>query len=73
MSATDAAGAHVSLCCRCVFDSRPPGRPGAARTRLLQHFRGWFVRTERPVFADTVPGRGRSAPLRAPARRYAPR
>ncbi|MCG8968073.1 lycopene cyclase family protein [Streptomyces sp. CL12-4] len=54
LSATDAAGAHVSLCCRCVFDSRPPGRPGAARTRLLQHFRGWFVRTERPVFDPSV-------------------
>ncbi|WP_318217086.1 lycopene cyclase family protein [Streptomyces sp. SCL15-6] len=54
LSATDAAGAHLSLCCRCVFDSRPPSRPGAARTRLLQHFRGWFVRTERPVFDPSV-------------------
>ncbi|GGQ55540.1 lycopene cyclase family protein [Streptomyces flaveolus] len=54
LSATDAAGAPVSLCSRCVFDSRPPGRPAAARTRLLQHFRGWFVRTERPVFDPSV-------------------
>ena len=33
--------------------SSTPGRSGAclpARTTLLQHFRGWFVRTERPVF-----------------------
>ncbi|GGM19291.1 lycopene cyclase [Streptomyces fumigatiscleroticus] len=35
---------------RWVFDSRPPGSLPAARTTLLQHFRGWFVRTERPVF-----------------------
>ncbi|GGW97755.1 lycopene cyclase [Streptomyces malachitofuscus] len=33
-----------------VFDSRPPGSLPAARTTLLQHFHGWFVRTERPVF-----------------------
>ncbi|MGW4569449.1 lycopene cyclase family protein, partial [Streptomyces sp. NPDC004561] len=32
------------------FDSRPPARLPPARTTLLQHFRGWFVRTRRPVF-----------------------
>ena len=50
VAATDAAGAPVDLRARWVFDSRPPDRLPAARTRLLQHFRGWFVRTERPVF-----------------------
>ncbi|MFF0586971.1 lycopene cyclase family protein [Streptomyces sp. NPDC003781] len=50
VTATDAAGAPLDLRARWVFDSRPPTRLPAARTRLLQHFRGWFVRTERPVF-----------------------
>ncbi|CAM5715531.1 Putative lycopene cyclase OS=Streptomyces glaucescens OX=1907 GN=SGLAU_01565 PE=4 SV=1 [Streptomyces glaucescens] len=55
-----AAGAHVQvkapdgsgrvLRARWVFDSRPPGSLPAARTTLLQHFHGWFVRTARPVF-----------------------
>ncbi|HZF87826.1 lycopene cyclase family protein [Streptomyces sp.] len=54
------AGAHVRvrtvdgstevLRARWVFDSRPPGSLPAARTTLLQHFHGWFVRTARPVF-----------------------
>ncbi|MFD5711902.1 lycopene cyclase family protein [Streptomyces pharetrae] len=54
------AGAHVQvkapdgstrvLRARWVFDSRPPGSLPAARTTLLQHFHGWFVRTDRPVF-----------------------
>ncbi|MFI9150394.1 lycopene cyclase family protein [Streptomyces sp. NPDC053367] len=35
---------------RWVFDSRPLGSLPAARTTLLQHFHGWFVRTARPVF-----------------------
>ncbi|MFB6553995.1 lycopene cyclase family protein [Streptomyces sp. NPDC056405] len=52
--ATDAAGARVGLRARWVFDSRPPDRLPPARTRLLQHFRGWFVRTERPVFDPAV-------------------
>ncbi|GHA76619.1 hypothetical protein GCM10010345_93220 [Streptomyces canarius] len=53
-------GAHVRLrdahgrtrvpSVRWVFDSRPPGSLPAARTTLLQHFHGWFVRTARPVF-----------------------
>ncbi|GAA3506361.1 lycopene cyclase family protein [Streptomyces prasinosporus] len=52
-------GAHVHLRdpdgrpdvlrARWVFDSRPPGSLPAARTTLLQHFHGWFVRTARPV------------------------
>ncbi|PPS86897.1 lycopene cyclase family protein [Streptomyces sp. MH60] len=54
VAATDATGAPVVLRARWVFDSRPPERLPAARTRLLQHFRGWFVRTERPVFEPEV-------------------
>ncbi|MFG3014061.1 lycopene cyclase family protein [Streptomyces cinerochromogenes] len=38
------------LSARWVFDSRPLGSLPAARTTLLQHFHGWFVRTARPVF-----------------------
>ncbi|MGC9436990.1 lycopene cyclase family protein [Streptomyces sp. WG5] len=52
--ATDAAGARAGLRARWVFDSRPPDRPPPARTRLLQHFRGWFVRTRQPVFDPGV-------------------
>lgn len=39
---------------RWVFDSRPadPRRPGF--TRLLQHFRGWTVRFDRPVLDPDV-------------------
>ncbi|MFF8406663.1 lycopene cyclase family protein [Streptomyces sp. NPDC015684] len=35
---------------RWVFDSRPLHSVPAARTTLLQHFHGWFVRTDEPVF-----------------------
>ncbi|WP_173265352.1 lycopene cyclase family protein [Streptomyces pacificus] len=49
----DAAGAEFRLRARWAFDSRP-GRPGPARTTLLQHFRGWFVHTERPHFEPGV-------------------
>ncbi|MYU22992.1 lycopene cyclase family protein [Streptomyces sp. SID8352] len=48
------AGAPLDLRADWVFDSRPPDRPPAARTRLLQHFRGWFVRAARPVFEPGV-------------------
>lgn len=39
-----------------VFDTRPapPLRPG--RTALLQHFRGWFVRTAEDAFDPAVAG-----------------
>ncbi|MFE1194207.1 lycopene cyclase family protein [Streptomyces olivaceoviridis] len=57
-------GAHVHLrdpdnrtrvlSARWVFDSRPPGSLPAARTTLLQHFHGWFVRTARPAFDPAV-------------------
>jgi lycopene beta-cyclase len=43
-------GRPVTVHARWVFDSRPLDRLPPARTTLLQHFRGWFVRTERPVF-----------------------
>ncbi|MFJ9078194.1 lycopene cyclase family protein [Streptomyces sp. NPDC102278] len=46
----DASGAPSVIRSGLVFDSRPPGRLPPARTALLQHFQGWFVRTARPVF-----------------------
>ncbi|MFD3723101.1 lycopene cyclase family protein [Streptomyces sp. NPDC058674] len=46
----DASGAPCVVRSGLVFDSRPPRRLPAARTTLLQHFRGWFVRTARPAF-----------------------
>jgi lycopene beta-cyclase len=47
---TEPGGRHRVLSVRWVFDSRPLGSVPAARTTLLQHFHGWFVRTSRPVF-----------------------
>ncbi|MFJ3582966.1 lycopene cyclase family protein [Streptomyces sp. NPDC090127] len=50
-----ADGGDLRLRARWVFDSRPPAVPPRARVALLQHFKGWFVRTEKPVFTpDTV-------------------
>ncbi|MER5890825.1 lycopene cyclase family protein [Streptomyces sp. NPDC001941] len=46
----DHEGREDVLQARYVFDSRPPRTLPPARTCLLQHFRGWFVRTRRPVF-----------------------
>ncbi|GGX69895.1 lycopene cyclase family protein [Streptomyces fructofermentans] len=46
-----AEGRPVGVSARWVFDSRPLGSLPAARTTLLQHFHGWFVRSDRPVFA----------------------
>ncbi|MDQ0964218.1 lycopene beta-cyclase [Streptomyces sp. B4I13] len=43
-------GRPVIVHARWVFDSRPLARLPAARTTLLQHFHGWFVRTDRPAF-----------------------
>ncbi|GGY99558.1 lycopene cyclase family protein [Streptomyces poonensis] len=48
--AHDTGGRPVAVRARWVFDSRPLGSLPAARTTLLQHFRGWFVRADRPVF-----------------------
>ncbi|WP_235033031.1 lycopene cyclase family protein [Streptomyces sp. WAC05374] len=51
-------GRAVTLHARHVFDSRPLPALPPARTLLLQHFRGWFVRTatERfdPLVADLM-------------------
>lgn len=43
-------GGRVDLTARWVFDSRPPSPVPAGRTHLLQHFRGWFVRTAEDSF-----------------------
>ncbi|MEU7315745.1 lycopene cyclase family protein [Streptomyces sp. NPDC007083] len=45
-----ADGGALTVRARWAFDSRPPRRLPPARTTLLQHFRGWLVRTRRPVF-----------------------
>ncbi|MFD0773670.1 lycopene cyclase family protein [Streptomonospora algeriensis] len=42
-------GEDVRIGARWVFDSRPR-TPPPGRTSLLQHFRGWFVRTARDAF-----------------------
>ncbi|WP_069169937.1 lycopene cyclase family protein [Streptomyces griseus] len=52
--AHDSGGGRLVLRARWIFDSRPPGRLPPARTTLLQHFTGWFVRTERPMFDPAV-------------------
>ncbi|MFI1279860.1 lycopene cyclase family protein [Streptomyces sp. NPDC020858] len=46
----DASGAPSVLRSGLVFDSRPLRQLPAARTTLLQHFLGWFVRTAEPAF-----------------------
>ncbi|MEU7057973.1 lycopene cyclase family protein [Streptomyces sp. NPDC046197] len=48
--ARSADGSPLCVRARWVFDSRPLNSLPAARTTLLQHFHGWFVRHERPVF-----------------------
>ena len=49
-------GDGLAMSARWVFDTRPaaPARPG--RTALLQHFRGWFVRTDVDAFDPDVAG-----------------
>ncbi|MER6677136.1 lycopene cyclase family protein [Streptomyces sp. NPDC000983] len=47
---TGADGRAGTLTARWVFDSRPLGSLPAARTTVLQHFRGWIVRTPGPTF-----------------------
>ncbi|WSM87953.1 lycopene cyclase family protein [Actinacidiphila glaucinigra] len=54
VSGVDAAGRSVRLTGRWVFDSRPPRELPAARTALLQHFRGWFVTTQAERFDPAV-------------------
>ncbi|MFE9558977.1 lycopene cyclase family protein [Streptomyces sp. NPDC006692] len=43
-------GGPESLAARWVFDSRPLKGLPAARTTLIQHFHGWFIRTHAPLF-----------------------
>ncbi|WP_036555294.1 lycopene cyclase family protein [Nocardiopsis sp. CNT312] len=43
-------GERERLTASWVFDSRPPSPPPRGRTHLLQHFRGWFVRTASDAF-----------------------
>lgn len=52
--ARGADGTRVAVRARWVLDSRPPRRLPPARTTLVQHFRGWFVRTRQPVFDATT-------------------
>ncbi|MGW6008076.1 lycopene cyclase family protein [Streptomyces sp. NPDC055210] len=47
-------GRTLTLQARHVFDSRPLAALPPARTQLLQHFRGWFVRTETDRFDPAV-------------------
>ncbi|TXS40029.1 lycopene cyclase family protein [Streptomyces sp. OR43] len=47
-------GGTRTLHARHVFDSRPLTAMPPARTQLLQHFRGWFVRTETERFDPAV-------------------
>ncbi|MEU5365893.1 lycopene cyclase family protein [Streptomyces sp. NPDC005925] len=47
-------GRTLTLRARRVFDSRPLPALPPARTRLLQHFRGWFVRTDTGGFDPAV-------------------
>ncbi|MFI5806793.1 lycopene cyclase family protein [Streptomyces sp. NPDC051561] len=51
---TTEGGTPLRLRARWVFDSRPPRALPPARTLLLQHFRGWFVRTAQPCFDPAV-------------------
>ncbi|MEV8605481.1 lycopene cyclase family protein [Streptomyces griseoviridis] len=52
--ARTADGRTRSVRARWVFDSRPLGSLPAARTTLLQHFHGWFVRTGEAAFEPGV-------------------
>ncbi|MFG2833097.1 lycopene cyclase family protein [Streptomyces sp. NPDC048434] len=49
-----AEGDRITLRGRHLFDSRPGQSLPPARTTLLQHFRGWFVRTSAAAFDDEV-------------------
>ncbi|MFF2727789.1 lycopene cyclase family protein [Streptomyces sp. NPDC058008] len=51
---TTPGGQPLTLRGRVVFDSRPLSGTPPHRTLLLQHFRGWFVRTAAPRFDPGV-------------------
>ncbi|WP_329192165.1 MULTISPECIES: lycopene cyclase family protein [unclassified Streptomyces] len=46
----DTDGRPRTFRARWVFDSRPPRPLPPSRSALLQHFKGWFVRTPAPAF-----------------------
>lgn len=48
-------GSRLAAGARWVFDSRPPAVLPRARTLLLQHFHGWFLRTARDAFTPSTP------------------
>ncbi|MFE6488990.1 lycopene cyclase family protein [Streptomyces sp. NPDC057757] len=47
-------GRTLTLRARQVFDSRPLPSLPPARTQLMQHFRGWFVRTDTDRFDPAI-------------------
>lgn len=49
-----ARGDRITVRGRYLFDSRPARSLPPARSTLLQHFRGWFVRTSAPAFDEEV-------------------
>jgi lycopene beta-cyclase len=49
-------GEGLGLSARWVFDTRPAPPSSSGRTALLQHFRGWFVRTTSDAFDPRVAG-----------------
>ncbi|MFD3734076.1 lycopene cyclase family protein [Streptomyces sp. NPDC058632] len=51
---TTSDGRTQTLRARHVFDSRPRRALPPARTQLMQHFRGWFVRTDVDRFDPAV-------------------
>lgn len=53
--ATTPDGEQVLLQARWVYDSRPQRELPPGRTTMLQHFRGWFVRTAAPLAGATAP------------------
>ncbi|MEU2235089.1 lycopene cyclase family protein [Streptomyces vietnamensis] len=55
VSCRAADGRERRVHARWLFDTRPPTSLPPSRVRLLQHFKGWFLRSERPAFTpDTV-------------------
>jgi lycopene beta-cyclase len=49
-------GEGLELSARWVVDTRPVPPSGRGRTALLQHFRGWFVRTTSDAFDPQLAG-----------------
>lgn len=54
VACTAPEGRAMTLRARHVFDSRPLPALPPARTQLMQHFRGWFVRTGTDLFDPEV-------------------